>query len=448
MPGPPDLRASVTPEQVRLALLAMTLLLVPLDLEVVLAESATRGEELHRLSFFAWDLPALTLLLVSATDMARHARRARDPVVAAVTCLLATYVLSALAHPSGRALHTTIRLLEAVAIAHAVRQSARQDMRLLVWPIGMMVLLQSVLAVVQVSTGEVLGLGVLGEHPPLLPVGDTVMAKGTFSHPYLLAGWSAVAGTVLLVAASQARRTGVRLLVSCLTALAAVPIGLTFSRMGVLGLLLAAPVMAWAAIHRPTVRLPAAGLAIGFLGSSAAAFGGWSARAEQTTGSAGTSADALSSGRVEFLRQGGDLLADSPLLGVGPGQYGTALEASGSVSPESPLFPVHAVPALIAVEAGVLAGFAALALLAVLTWRALRGAQAWCVFAAYVPFVVLDWPYGQPQGLPVLAAWVGAVLCLARVRSAASPAPQPTLAEHREAPPRLVRDEGPTRPVA
>lgn len=447
MPGPPDLRASVTPEQVRLALLAMTLLLAPLDLEVILVESATRGEELHRLSFFAWDLPALVLLLVSATDMLRRARRVRDPVVAAVTCLLATYVLSALLHPSGRALHTTVRLLEAVAIAYAVRQAERHDLRLLLWPIGMMVALQSMLAVVQVSTGEVLGLGALGEHPPLLPVGDTVMAKGTFSHPYLLAGWSAVVATVLLMAASRTRRTGARYLLSSLTALAAVPIGLTFSRMGVLGLLLAAPVVMWTAIRRPTVRLPASGLAIGFLGSSAAAVGGWSARAEQTTGSTGTSADAVSSGRVEFLRQGGDLLAGSPLLGVGPGQYGPALEASGLVPPESPLFPVHAVPALIGVEAGLLAGSAALALLAVMGWRALRRAQAWYVYVAYLPFVLLDWPIGQPQGLPVLAAWVGAVLCLARVMSAA-PAPQPVLDEGRGALPRRLRDEERARPPA
>lgn len=391
--------------------MALVLLLVPLDLEVVLVPPVDFAESLRKISLFAFEIPALCLVAATAKGLIQRLReRLRSPLVLALIMILTSSLLSALAQPSLRTAHAVLRLLEALAIGYAVSSVARTAARQLVVPMAAMAVLQSSLAVVQVARGEVFGLYFIGEQPPLLELGDLVSAKGTFSHPYLLAGWAAVGAAACLAMAARACGPGPRVGAAVLVSVAAVPIGLTFSRMSLVGFALAVPVLAAAAKRSARIRLPLLSLLLGFGVPALIAFEGWYARGEQSLSGGG--ADVVSSGRLRLLTQAAELVRDSPLFGVGPGEYAPALRDAYDITRPSEILPVHHVPALIAAETGVAAGVASLVLLGLLAWRSSRSSLAWTAFALYLPFVLLDWPYGQPQGLPVLAAWVGLVLAL------------------------------------
>jgi O-antigen ligase len=235
------------------------------------------------------------------------------------------------------------------------------------------------------------------------------MAKGTFPHPYLLAGWAAMAVGVAFAVAVRTASPWARWASVIVAALGSTALAVTFSRMSVAGLALASPAAGWGALRSRRYRVPAAAVVFGFLTPAALFIGGWSARAGQTTGGSGSGVDALASGRVTFAKQSLELIRDSPLLGVGPGQYAVALADQLQLPHDLLVYPVHNVPLLLAAETGVAGGLAALVVLLALMNGARRTLDAWIALSLYLPFVLLDWPFGQPHGVLVLAMWAGVV---------------------------------------
>ncbi len=120
------------------------------------------------------------------------------------------------------------------------------------------------------------------------------------------------------------------------------------------------------------------------------------------------------------------------MFGVGPGRYVIALTEKYGQEPNPRVGffkPVHNLPLLAAAEGGVPAGLLMTALLLAAAWRAFAGGRAGlAIYAAYLPFVVLDhFPYSFPMGMILTGVWLGAIELLARERQE-DPASTPPLA--------------------
>jgi O-antigen ligase len=275
--------------------------------------------------------------------------------------------------------------------------------------------IQSVISILQVATGGPLGLGTIGERAALVVFDESVAAQGTTIHPYVLAGFSVLAATVAI--AVLPRQSSVRRWWLFGIALAAVPIGLTYARTGAVGFVFVLIALVVGAIRFPQrYRAATLALAAGALIPALLFSGGWSARVEQ---SATTDLNANSSDRIILVEQSFELMADSPVVGVGPGRYETVLEAGRPRVAQV----VHVVPLLIAAENGIYAGLVSLAFFLIIGWRALRTSPAAVAIVAGLGiWMVLDkFTYAFPSGIAMFAIWLGTLDWLA-VRRATSDA--------------------------
>jgi O-antigen ligase len=184
------------------------------------------------------------------------------------------------------------------------------------------------------------------------------------------------------------------------------PVAFTFSRAGLLGLVLLGGCTCLAALRRrgPYV-LAASALVVGAAVPVAFWHDGWTQRAKDTTGAS------VDTARGVLIRQALHVIGQHPLLGVGPGRYVIDLtnrhvdtSKTGGVRK-----PVHNVPLLAAAEGGILAGLLMAAMLVALGWEAWQGGLlALAVFLGFLPFTLLDhFAYTFPQGLAMTGVWVG-----------------------------------------
>ena len=367
-------------------------------------------------------LPAdigLVALLVVASPMALSSIRARrlGPGAWGWLAVAAALALAFPWNPSGRGVLTVFHLLGAAALAGAVaglmRSRSRRSLAAVICAVGG---LESALSVAQVAFGRVIGLS----HPKvsqlvevsfnLFRFGSRLAPYGTFPHPYVLAAFSAV---VSMVAATMALdRNEPRPAAWALAgAIGAVPLGLTFSRTALLGLVLAGLCLVWGvvrALDRRRLGAVIAMLAIGAGVPAASSLGGWQQRAALTV-----STTDRTEGRTTKAKQALTLLSDNPLTGVGPGRYVFALERRYrlTVAQQSDDQAVHNLPLLAGAEGGVLALLAMTAALVWLGWRALRsGPLALAVYTSFLPFCLLDQlAYESVQGVVICAVWLGLV---------------------------------------
>lgn len=314
-------------------------------------------------------------------------------------------VPSLLGHPSDRGAAAIIRWVGAMALALAIGSARRDGFRLVLGAIAAVSVAHIAVALAERGNGGPVGLGMFGE-PNAYEIGGRYASTGLTVHPYVLAAWCVVAGTVLVIFGRDRSR-----IVTFVGVAAFGGIGLTMSRAGVLAAVLALVALAISAQRstdrewRRTVLGVALAVPIGVLLN----LSGWLDRASQVTGGAET----VSSGRGALLRQAWGLLTDSPLTGVGPGRYVLALIERPelvALSSQSPR-PVHLTPLLMIVEGGLLV-IPALLLLALAIGRAcLRsGAPAVALTLAMLPFLALDhlaWSY--PQGILLTGLWLGAL---------------------------------------
>lgn len=398
-------------ETARGGLLLVAILLLPFNVEMQLAEYGGFSDLQHRVSLFLFDLPLVLLTVLVAVSLPR-ARIAGPPTtfLVGMGVLLLLTAIAVAVHPSARGLQVVMRLVVNLAVpAIAWATISPRWQRRAVGVFAGAAVLQTVIGVGQVLRGETLGLTFLGENPPLLPFGDRLSAKGTFVHPYMLAAFALVAAGLAIGAYLDKReRAWLPILALC-----AVPIGLTYSRMSVLAVagMVIVLLYGWFRYRRWTMpALAALLLGLGIPGLlTVDAWIGKAAPVEADTG-----VDAVTNYRGTFTEQAVELMRQEPLAGVGPGLYVIALE--DRLDLEGEVFPVHAVPLLVAAETGVLAGVLVAAGLVWLGWVAFAaGTVGGVLYLAYLPFHLLDhFPFDNFQGLTMTGLWIGAILAARR----------------------------------
>lgn len=395
---------------------ALVIALLPFTLPFNVVLKAGSDDDAESWIFFPLDLGLAVILVVGTPSLiskvrGRQARRSWL-LLAALTGLTA---IAAVVNLEAASAQFAGRM---AAVAVLVMVLGDLGPRMLQGPVSYTLAIvgveQSLLAIGQAITGRPLGLAALGlgELPSLaLPLaGGVTSVRGTLFYPYMLAGFSVLICTIMLAGTLLSHR---RSLFWVLSMAAAVPIGLTYSRMSVLAVFGLAAVLLLAGGPRRRNAIGLAAVLSGALIPAALTFEGWLARGQQTV--AATDAESVSSGRIMLVRQAWMIIKDAPIFGVGPGNYTDVL---AQTEPDTPyLLPVHNVPLLVAAEAGVLAGLMCVALLCslgMLAWQS--GVASRSLYCAILPFLFLDViPYRTPQGIVMFGLWIGAVMSVASV---------------------------------
>ena len=330
----------------------------------------------------------------------------RSRAVQVVAGLYALVFLAALAAgPSWLGVNLGLRLVAGLAVIALVSKGAETDQarQFMLGTIAVVGVLQAVLAMAQSANGIAFGVDYVDFAGRLYPFGSSRAGRGGLTHPYHL--------TVLLAVAQGAALLGLRHTRASrwpwIGALAVLGAGLavTYTRAGAIGQVLLV-VCLLLGRHERRLMLPAAAAIVVGLAIGGTAFGdGWMAKSEVTKNADGSAN--FSSSRSERFREAGELIAERPLVGVGPGRYVDALHESE----HDEYLPAHNLVAHDAAELGVLGGAAVLGLLGLLGLRVLRGG-AWtgAVALPIVPFLLLDaYPYVFATGLALAAIWLGLV---------------------------------------
>jgi O-antigen ligase len=366
------------------------------------------------------DVALLALAGVCLPRLLRQARDGPSPLALTVPLVLLTLLGMALvAHPSWPGLLEVARIGAATVVALAVRESgSTRTIRVLLGSLVGGAVLQTVVVVGQLARGRPLGWTFLGEAQyPLYKVGLAVAPRGTFQHPYPLAGFVVLAMFTALTLGLRVPRP--RLFLCALT-IGAVPLGVTYSRSCVLAVVLGAASLAVGVRrHGRVLVLGLVAVAAGALVPALVLRAGWQSRLSSTslTVSSGD-ADALSAGRLSAARASLRLTRSEPLLGVGPGRFQPGSQvALRAGSPGNEI--VHNLPLFVAAEAGIPAGIVLTGILVAVGVRAFRsGPLARALYLALLPFVLLDrFTYDGPQGLVLTAVWLALVELVARTES-------------------------------
>jgi hypothetical protein len=378
--------------------------LVPLTLGAVLWSAPGGATDPNRwVSVGPADIVSIAIVVVwlgSALGRGRdQIRLSNRPLCWAAVGVLGLEVVALAVHPSPRGLELVARLAAAAATADLTRRvGAELGRRALLAAIVAVGAAESVLAMAQSLTGRPLAVRPLAFEGELWRYGTSWAGRGGFDHQYHLACLLALAIGAAVLGVHEAGRP----LPWCLgLGVCAAGMAVTLSRAGVLGLAAAIAVaaVAWLRTRDRSGWIAlalVAGLAIGMTG-----FGnGWVTRSETSLDK--TSVD---SGRRDRAAEALRLVREAPVFGVGPGRYVIALEDVEHAE----LRPAHDLPLHVAAEAGIAAGLAATAALALLTVRCARiGARCLTVFLPMLPFLLLDaYPYSWPGGLALSGVWLG-----------------------------------------
>ncbi len=260
---------------------------------------------------------------------------------------------------------------------------------------------QAVLGMAQSLHGNTFGIALVDFQLPLFQFGTSSAAQGGLPHPYYLAGFLVMAQGAALLGLRHATNRW-----PWLASLAVLSIGIaiTYSRAAVLGQIGLVLCAMFGRGERKVLLAGAAAVCVG-LAIGAVAFGdGWITRSETSVGRDDQSAD---SDRVQRLREAGDLIESSPIVGIGPGQYVEELHAY-----DLPIYQAaHNLFAHEAAELGIPGGLVTAALFGLLLVRARRGG-AWTAMlvVTVIPLAVLGTvPYVLPGAMAVSGLWLGLV---------------------------------------
>jgi O-antigen ligase len=353
-----------------------------------------------RLLLFPADV-TLAVTLAAAIALAVTERRRPPLGTALLAALTVSLAVAWVFHPSPQGVLTVARFAGASALAYALGVARPHERVLAVGVLAAVALAQTGLAAAQLAAGGPLGLPSFGEvADPLIDYNGDLAPRGTMHTQYVIAGLALLA-SVLLVREGLERARPLPWL--ALVVLTVAPVGTTFSRAIAVAVGLVCGALAFGVRRRPRATMAAiAALALG-AGLTAFAFrAGWELKGEAT-------AAIPLNGRDILFEQSVGLIADSPIVGIGPGR---SVEAKRIKYPSPPPVvgyqPAHELPLLAAVEGGLPAGALALALLVVLGWRARRDPRALALYLAFLPVVLTEhYPYTYLQGLVLLGTWVG-----------------------------------------
>ncbi|MCU1450515.1 MAG: hypothetical protein JWP02_2685 [Acidimicrobiales bacterium] len=405
------------------ALLMLVILLMPFPVVLVKFTAGSRSYD-YQAILFPSDLP---LMLLTLAMLPRVVARARTRTLGAagwlVLALTSWLLVSFAFHPSARGVADLVRLAGVLAMIVAVIDLKKAGERAIVLAsMGGVAIFETVIATLQLIRHAPVGLNALGEFKdPFWLFGTASAPQGTIVHPYILAGLALVAAFTLAIATSRTRER--TLLLAAATALAVAPLGFTYSRAGVLGFGVAVLIVATGLLRGRATRawyLPAViALCVGAAIPALVWNSGWVSRTKQSVSA--RSGSQLSTDRGRLIREADGLIADHPIVGVGPGRYVIALRDryDEEGKKHAGVFkPVHNLPLLLAAEGGIPAGLAMTLLLLVVGWQAFRsGPWALALYVAYLPFALLDhFPYSFPQGLIITGFWLGVLNLLAGER--------------------------------
>jgi hypothetical protein len=391
--------------------IAATITLFVAGFPVVLADLGPGPLFYYRLLLFPADL-ALAVTAVAAVVVAVTSRRRPGTGTALFALLTVTLAVALAFHQSPQGVQTVLRFAGATALAFALSALSRDERLLAVGTLTVLAVAQVGLGIAQLANGGPLGLPSFGEvADPLRDFAGALGPRGTMLGMYVLAGLGLVTA-LLLVREGLERPTRIAFAAAAIPAMA---VGMTFSRAAAAGLALACVVLAAAAPNR---RRPVAAailcLAVGAGIPALVLAPGWAQRASITL-----------RGRDTGVQEAIGLIADSPVVGIGPGRTLFVLPVRYPDVPEIGYQPVHDLPLLAAVEGGIVAGGLAAALLVVLGWQARRDLAAVALFVAFLPPVLLDhYTYTHLQGVVLLAAWVGMLDGLAARAPVLAPDPR------------------------
>jgi hypothetical protein len=403
--------------------------LLALPLSVHLYSEVRRADDLFTSSTaYVPDLAVLALLLIGGPLLWQR-RRSGPPLPRATLALgglAVALVPSLLFHPGTRGVMLVAHWAGAAVLAGLIAHTDWRHRRWLGAVLAMVVAVEAVLAWAQQHLGPAKGRVLpwyLGEvRSPVVRIGTSWASAGTTLHPYVLA---ALVCTVFGVCVGGAlRRWGEGRYLMAGGGAAGAALALTASRSGVLAAALVVVAggvgAAWQPPARRLVAKVIGAFALGALVFLLTAPTPWRARYD---GLQQKDADQLS-GRGELIHEAAQLIADHPLLGVGPGRYTEALRDDptlahyGTVEP----VPVHLLPLLAVAEAGIPAAVALVAAAVLLGSLARRaGAAGAAVVAGLAPFLLLDHlGYTHGQGVLLTGVCVGFYELAAQPRDSAS----------------------------
>jgi hypothetical protein len=348
-------------------------------------------------------------------------RRISRLATVGVAALLALLVMALIVHPSRAGAVAVARVVAAAVVGLAIATAAesRDCLRILTGVLVAGAVAQALVAVAQLLHGGPVGLGFLGEAGvPLKSVGGSLGPRGTFQHAYPLAGFAVLAAFAgLAVSVVDGRRRGALAWV----AVAAVPVGITYSRSALVAVALGVGSLcrgrtATTSRHRALLGAGALAVVAGALVPALVWPAGWQARLASTKDAvARGSADEVSSSRLYLAGSALRLIESSPMTGIGPGRYSPeSVPVQQAASRQAD--QVHNLPLYVGVLSGAPAGLLVVALLMGTGIRAFRcGVVTRTLYLAYLPFVLLDrFPHDGPQGLALTATWLGLVSLLGR----------------------------------
>ena len=350
-----------------------------------------------QLYLYSADVLLVTLAILAAPRLLAAARRPRGPESALWLALFAWIALAFAVHPSARGVDLLLRAVAAAALYRVVADAPLSAVRILTALLGATAVVQAVIGAAQVSAGHPLGLGSIGELSyPLLTYSGVALARGTVGHEFILASLALVTAAALIAAGLRARRLAPWALG---VAGAAVPLGLIYGRTVIAAIALGAASLLPRARSDMRARWLLAALVCGAALPAIVARDGW----------AGSLARGVASDRGPIVLEAIAIVAEEPVVGVGPGNYLAALRARPEIQMARAVQNAHDVPLLLAAEAGIPAGVLAAALIVSVGIAALRaGAPALTLYAVYLPWLIVDaLPYVTPQGLVLTAFWLG-----------------------------------------
>lgn len=328
------------------------------------------------------------------------ARFGEGPALGAAFALV--YVVAFAAHPSWRGVELAVRLLAGAGIVDVVRSMPRGERRRVCIAFAGVGAFEAVLAVAQSVHGRGFALFPIDQEGPLFAFGGEHAGRGGLSHPYHLAVYLVLAVLAAVVGGRDSTGRERRLWMAA-TFLVSGGLAVTFSRAMVLALVPAAAM--WGVEHRRRIGYAVRPILLALVGGLVVAglafSSGWTTRAAQTTGSG------ADRGRAALARAGLEMAHDSPVVGVGPGNYVLALAEPGGV--EGELLPSHNLVVQAAAELGV-AGAVCVGVLALWFVRRTtrRGLLAGAALWLLTPFFLLDsYVYAFPTGLLLAALWIG-----------------------------------------
>lgn len=356
-------------------------------------EQANLPPELFHL--YAADVVLLALALLSLPRLITAAWRARG-IGLLWLALFALLALAFVIHPSPLGVDLLLDLLTATALYHVVADLADRRRTALTTALAITAILQACIAVIQVAVGAPLGFRALGESGEgLITYGGPPLARGTLSYEFILAALALASANVLCGEGLRGRNPA-RWLVSA--ALAISSAGLVYGRTVAIAFALGCLSLARGATREPRLRSALVAMVLGAGFPALIASEGW----------AWSLSRGVASDRGVLIAQAFELIADAPLVGVGPGNYLHALRTRPVLHVTAELENVHNVAVIVAAEAGIAAGAIVVGLLVAIGYRAYRaGTPALALYLTFLPFMILDvLSYATPQGMVLTALWL------------------------------------------